>query len=245
MKVLINGAAGRMGKEVVRLCEEGFASSTIAAKVDKIGGECLTSLEEYDGIADVIVDFSHHSCAKEVCDYAVAKGLPVIIATTGHSEEEKEIIFAAAKKTAIFYSGNMSVGIALLRNLVKATLLAFPTANVEIVETHHNRKLDAPSGTALMLAKSVKEIRPAAYEVYGREGASKREPDEIGIHSLRYGNIVGIHEVLISTDAETITLKHEAHSRAVFAEGALTAASYMIGKKSGLYAMEDILKDEK
>ena len=243
MKVLINGAAGRMGKEVVKLCEEGFASSSVAAKIDKIGGEYL-SLDAFSGEADVIVDFSHHTCASEVCDYAVKRNIPVVIATTGHTEEEKAIIKSAAEKTAIFYSGNMSVGIAVLRKLVKAAVAAFPSANVEIVETHHNRKLDAPSGTALMLADSVKAVRPDAYEVYGREGQSKRDPNEIGMHSLRYGNIVGIHEVFISTDAETITLKHEAHSRAVFAEGALVAAGYMVGKKSGLYSMEDLLRDK-
>ena len=231
-----------MSKEVEKLCLEGFASSSIAALVDYVNEGYLPSLDSFEGEADVIVDFSHHLGTAAVCDYAVKRGIPAVIATTGQTAEELDIIKKAAEKTAIFYSGNMSVGIAVLRKLVKLAVSAFPSANVEIVETHHNRKLDAPSGTAKMLAASVKEVRPEAYEVYGREGNCKRTPEEIGMHSLRYGNIVGIHEVMVSTDAETITLKHEAHSRSVFAEGALVAADYIKDKKAGLYEMNDLLE---
>ena len=241
MKVIINGAAGRMGQELIKLCNEGFADANAVALVDGFSPKFIKSLDDFIGEADVLVDFSNHLATKSVCDYAVKRNLPVVIATTGQTPEEIEIIKNASNQTAVFFSGNMSVGIAMLRKLVKSALSAFPTADVEIVETHHDRKLDAPSGTALMLLKSVQEVRPDAYPVFGREGNSKRTPSEVGVHSLRYGNIVGRHEVIISTDAETLTLTHQAHSRAVFAEGALTVASFMQGKPAGLYEMTDFL----
>ena len=131
---------------------------------------------------------------------------------------------------------------ALLAEMAKKTAAAYPNANIEIVETHHNRKLDAPSGTAILIANAIKEVRKAATTLVGRNGHAKRTEEEIGIHSVRRGNIVGIHEVLISTNAETITLKHEAHSRALFAEGALAAAEFLCGKPAGLYNMKNILE---
>ena len=136
----------------------------------------------------------------------------------------------------------MSFGVALLVELAKKTAEAMPDAEIEIIEKHHDRKLDAPSGTAKMLADAIKEVRPDSYTVNGRSGHAKREQNEIGIHSLRMGNVVGEHEVIVATQTQTISLKHEAHSRAIFAEGALVAAEFLYKKPAGLYNMNDLLK---
>ena len=138
----------------------------------------------------------------------------------------------------------MSVGIALLCELAKSAAKAFPDADIEIIEKHHNRKIDAPSGTALMLAHALKKVRPEAYSKLGRAGQGKRCPEEIGIHAIRMGNIVGEHEVIIGTQNQTITLKHEAHSRALFAEGALAAAAYLYELPAGLYDMNSMIGSE-
>ena len=141
----------------------------------------------------------------------------------------------------MFYSGNMSLGIAVLCNLVREAVRIFPQADVEILEIHHNRKADAPSGTALMLARAVQSVRPDAVVHCGRAGVGSRLPREIGVASLRMGNIVGIHEVLISTGNETITLKHEAHDRALLAQGAAEAAAFLQDKGPGVYGMEELV----
>ena len=152
------------------------------------------------------------------------------------------MIKTASSSIPVFVSANMSVGIAMLANFAKMAVAAMPDADVEIVEKHHNRKLDAPSGTALMIADTIKEVRPEAKYVFGRHGMAKRAPEEIGIHSLRMGNTVGIHEVIINTGTQILTLKHEAQDRALFAEGALAAAEFMVGKAPGLYNMDDIVR---
>ena len=240
MNIIVNGAAGRMGQQVCRLVEaEGH---TLAAAVDRSGGEgFVSSLAEYTGPADVVIDFSNHAGVGELVDYCVSRGLPLVAATTGYTPEEFAKLEAGAKKIAIFQSYNMSVGVALLARLVKQAAAIFGGCDVEIVEAHHNRKADAPSGTALMLADAVKSQRPDAEYVYGRSGQHKRQPNEIGIHSLRMGNVVGEHEVIFATDNQTITLKHQAHDRALFAEGALTAAGFLVGQPAGFYHMVVLL----
>ena len=135
----------------------------------------------------------------------------------------------------------MSLGIALLIELAKKTAAAFPDADIEIVETHHNRKVDAPSGTALSIGKAIQEIRTKATFLMGRSGMAKRTPEEIGFHAIRRGNIPGIHEVIVSTDTQAITLKHEVYDRALFAEGALAAARFLAGKQPGLYQMQNLI----
>lgn len=240
MNIIVNGAAGRMGQQVCRLVEaEGH---TLAAAVDRNGGEgFVTSLADYTGPADVVIDFSNHASAKELVDYCVRRKLPLVAATTGYTPEEFAALEEGAKQIPIFQSYNMSVGVALLARLVKQAAAIFGGCDVEIVEAHHNRKADAPSGTALMLADAVKSQRPDAEYVYGRSGQHKRQPNEIGIHSLRMGNVVGEHEVIFATDNQTITLKHQAHDRALFAEGALTAAAFLVGQPAGFYHMDDLL----
>lgn len=243
IKVLINGACGRMGKEVEKIVEAS-ENMTVAAKVDKMAAEsgCYTDINDFSGEADIIIDFSNHLGTKDLLDYAVKKNIPTVVATTGHTPEELSLIEDAGKKIAVFHSANMSLGVALLCELAVKTAATMPDADIEIVETHHNRKLDAPSGTALMIANAIKAVREKAQFVFGREGMAKREKNEIGVHAVRRGNIVGIHEVLVSTDSQTITLKHEAHSRALFAEGAVSAAEFILGKPAGLYNMNNIVE---
>ena len=245
MKIIIHGIAGRMGAEVARLTEEGFRGAELHAGVD-LGGNasgfpCFQSLDQVPPGTDCIVDFSNHSATKTLLAYACKTKTPVVLATTGHSEKELALIREAAREIPVFFSANMSLGVALLAEMAKKAAAIYPDANIEIVEIHHNRKLDAPSGTALLLANAIKEIRRSASFVLGRSGHGKRTEEEIGIHAIRMGNIVGTHEILISTDAETITLKHEAHSRALFAEGALAAAAFLCGKPAGLYQMRDMI----
>ena len=192
--------------------------------------------------ADVIIDFSHHSAAADVLRYAREIGAAAVIGTTGHTADEKQLIFDAAKEIPVFYSGNMSIGIALLCQLTRQTVALFPDADVEIVEIHHNRKVDAPSGTARMLFEAVKAERPNAIEHDGRSGECKRTRDEVGISSLRMGSIVGVHEVHVCTASQSITLRHEVYNRTMLAEGGVQAARFMAGKPAGLYNMTDLLK---
>ncbi|MCQ2413312.1 MAG: 4-hydroxy-tetrahydrodipicolinate reductase [Clostridia bacterium] len=241
-KIILYGACGRMGKAMETLVSASD-SYEIVARIDKMANEpgVLRNPDDFGGEADVIVDFSHHLATKDLLNYAVHRGLPTVIATTGHTEEEEAMIANAAKNVPIFHSANMSLGVALLIELAVKTASVMPDADIEIVETHHNRKLDAPSGTALMIANAIKNVREKALIKLGRSGKAVREKDEIGIHAVRRGNVVGIHEVLVSTDCQTITLKHEAHSRALFAEGALSAVSFLRNQKPGLYDMNSII----
>ena len=248
MKILICGVGGRMGREVARLALDGMRGATPVAGFDLLPLDTreFPTYTEWSAVAetpDCIIDFSHHAGTAAMLEYAVEKQIPVVLATTGHTEEETEGIRRAAEVIPIFHSANMSLGIALLVELAKTAAKAFPEADIEIVEKHHNRKLDAPSGTALLLARELQEVREDATLVCGRSGQAKREKNEIGIHAIRMGNIVGEHEVIIGTDTQTFTLKHEAHSRTLFAEGAIAAADFLIGKPAGLYDMKRMIEE--
>ena len=247
IKVLVHGSNGKMGGHVIDAVNAS-SEMELFCGVDKVsrGDESypyFSSFDEVCGKADVIIDFSFHTVVKDALDYAVKTGTPIVVATTGLTDEEKQCVASASNKVPVFLSGNMSIGIAVLCESAKKIASAFPSADIEIVETHHNRKADAPSGTALMLADSIKEARPQAEYKYGRGGMAKREKNEIGIHALRMANVVGIHEVYITTDAEQIVLKHTAYDRALFAHGALKAAEYLCGKSAGIYTMKDIFKN--
>ena len=246
MKILLNGIGGRMGREVTRKLTEGYKDTVLVAGVDVFGAEapvpCYKSFDEVTEDVDCVIDFSHHSLTRPLLDYCLEQKLPVVIATTGQTEDETAMITEAAKEIPVFFSKNMSVGIALLCELAKATVATFPDGDIEIVETHHNRKLDAPSGTALMLAEAIETVRNGLCRVLGRSGMKKREKNDIGIHAIRMGNIIGRHEVIVGTDTQTITLTHEAHDRALFAEGAVTAGLFLLGKPAGFYTMQDMVK---
>ena len=243
MKVMIIGAAGRMGKELLTLSQNGYAGTTAAIGIDAYSDDYPHTPDACGEMPDVIVDFSHMSATDAVLDYAVANNLPCVIGTTGHTDDQLAHIRTAASHVPVFHSGNMSVGIAVLLQLAKQAARAFPDADIEIIEVHHKHKADAPSGTALMLANAICEVRPDSKKVLGRSGQCKREPQDIGISAVRMGNVVGEHKVCICTDSQTITLEHKAHTRALFAEGALTAAAYILGKTPGLYNMQSMLDE--
>ena len=239
MKAIVCGANGAMGK----LIQASLGMDRIAGLVSIDGENGVPKTFDELGLcgAGAIIDFSHHSAVGAVMEYAKANHIAVVVGTTGHTAAEKEIIFEAAKHIPVFYSGNMSLGIAVLCRLAKEAAAAFPDADIEIVEIHHTRKVDAPSGTAKMLFEAVKEVRPQAYANCGRAGEGKRTKDEIGISALRMGNVVGIHEVHICTPSQTLTLRHEAANRAMFADGSVAAAEFVAGKDAGLYNMEHFL----
>ncbi len=237
-----------MGREVAKLCVAGYRDASLAGGVDPAGKDTegtvvytdFTSVP-VDADIDCIIDFSVHFCTPALLEFAVERKIPVVLATTGHTQEELDVVKTASSKIPVFFSANMSLGVALLVELAKKTALSMPDADIEIIETHHNRKLDAPSGTALMIAEAVRSVRTDAELKKGRSGQARRKENEIGIHAVRMGNIVGTHEVLVGTQNQTITLKHEAHSRALFAEGAVAAAAFICGKKAGLYDMNSLV----
>ena len=238
MRAVVCGANGAMGKLICQILGDEVVGKV---SIDGADGVAKTFEELGPVAADVVVDFSHHTAIADVLDYTRKIGAAAVIGTTGHTQEEKAMIQAASQEIPVFYAGNVSLGIAVLCRLVKQAAAYFPDADIEIVEIHHTRKVDAPSGTAHMLFNAVKEVRPNAWENCGRAGEGKRTKDEIGIHALRMGNVVGIHEVHINTGNQTLVLKHESGSRAMLADGAVAAARFMEGKAAGLYDMESIL----
>ncbi len=240
MKAIVCGANGAMGQLLCAALGEHLAGKV---SLDGANGVAKTFEELGETNADTVIDFSHHSAIGQVLDYAIPRGLAVVIGTTGHTEEEKQRILEAAKSIPVFFSGNMSLGIAVLCRLAAQAAGAFPEADIEIVETHHNRKVDAPSGTALMLFRALQGVRPQAVARCGRSGECKRTKEEIGVNSIRMGNVVGIHEIHICTPNQTLTLRHEAHNRGMFAEGAVEAAKFLEGKGPGLYDMEALLAE--
>ena len=238
MRAVVCGANGAMGKLICGILGEEVVGKV---SIDGENGVPRTFDELGQLRADVVIDFSHHTAAPEVLRYAKGIGAAAVIGTTGHTPEEKALIQQAAKDIPVFYSGNMSLGIAVLCRLAREAAGYFPDADIEIVEVHHNRKVDAPSGTAHMLFEAIHQVRPNAVEHCGRSGEGKRTRDEIGVSSLRLGSVVGIHEVMIHTGTQCLTLKHEAVTRAMLADGAVDAARFMVGKPRGMYNMESLL----
>ena len=239
MKSVVWGANGAMG----RLIRERLGAEVAGlVSLDGENGVAKTGMELGKVDADVVIDFSHHCAAAEVIAYAKSSGAAAVIGTTGHTAEEKQLILDAAKEIPVFYSGNMSLGIAVLCKLAAQAAAFFPDADIEILEVHHNRKVDAPSGTAKMLFDAIKAVRPEATDHCGRAGEGKREKNEIGISSLRMGNVVGVHEVHIHTENQSLTLRHDAGSRGMLADGAVDAARFMVGKPAGLYTMAELLE---
>ena len=238
MRAVVCGANGAMGKLICGILGEEVVGKV---SIDGENGVPRTFDELGQLRADVVIDFSHHTAAPEVIRYAKGIGAAAVIGTTGHTPEEKALIQQAAKDIPVFYSGNMSLGIAVLCRLAREAAGFFPDADIEIVEVHHNRKVDAPSGTAHMLFEAIHQVRPNAVEHCGRSGEGKRTRDEIGVSSLRLGSVVGIHEVMIHTGTQCLTLKHEAVTRAMLADGAVDAARFMVGKPRGMYNMESLL----
>ena len=238
MKIIINGSAGRMGRILTDMARR--EGEEISALVDVAGAE-YSALKDFAGDADCVIDFSNHKATPEITAYCAERKLPVLIAATGQTDEELALIHDAAKSVPVFLSPNMSIGVALLADLAERVARVFGECDIELVEAHHNQKLDVPSGTALMLAKRLREARDNLTFNVGRHEDGKRSSNEIGIHSLRYGSEVGTHEVIFSNGLETITLRHDAKDRSLFAKGALTAARWLVKQNAGLYGMRDLL----
>ena len=199
------------------------------------------NIAECDCEADCIIDFSNHLATKDITDYAVKREIPLVVATTGQSAEELDMIKKASESIPVFYSQNMSFGVAIVSCLAKIAAKALPDADIEIIEKHHNQKLDVPSGTAILLADSIKSVRQESEYNIGRHENGKRTKNEIGIHSLRMGNEVGTHEIIFAMGSQVVTIKHEAENRSLFAEGSITAAEFLTKQDKGYYNMDDIL----
>ena len=247
VKILINGANGRMGKKVREIA--GYSDEiTVVCGVDRVCDFSDDNFPVYDDIEkikekpDVVIDFSTASALSSVLSFATKKHTPVVLCSTGYTENDLLKINEASKAVAIFRSANMSIGVNVLINLVKKAATTLEGFDIEIVEKHHNKKIDAPSGTAMMIANGIKDVLPEKIFTYGRNGiVGNRNPDEIGIHAIRGGNIVGEHEVIFAGENEVITLTHSAADRSVFASGAIRAAKFISNKQNGLFDMNDLL----
>ena len=248
VKIFLNGCCGRMGKAIANLCYNNPDYKIVA------GGDIIenntydfpvyTSLNECTEEFDVIIDFSNAKAVPTILEFALNRKKPFICCTTALSDETVASILEASEKIAVFKSANMSLGINMMVELCKkATKILYPEFDIEIVEAHHNRKLDAPSGTAMMIASAIdQEISDNVEYVYDRHSVNKaRSKNEIGISSIRGGNIVGEHSAMFISDEEILTISHSAQTRDVFAKGALTAAKFMSGKDKGYYTMSDVI----
>ena len=244
-RILVSGCSGRLGAALVKLAADN-ENVRVVGGVDRVGGgdiPVFASFAEVNVEADVIVDMSHHALIGDLLDYATSKRIPAVICTTGHTEEEDERIREASRQIPILKSRNMSLGINVMMELVRRAAAALGDGfDIEVVEAHHNKKLDAPSGTALMLADAAKEIREDAEYVYDRASVRReRDKKEIGIHSVRGGTIVGEHSVIFAGHDEIITLSHSAGSRELFAAGAIKAATFVKDSAPGFYTMSDVI----
>ena len=248
-RILLCGCNGKMGVAVQNFVAE-REDCAIAAGVDlsesaEKNFPVYQSLNEVTETADVLIDFSHPSALSDILDYCRAHpGMSAVLCTTGYSPEQVQEVKEAAKTLPLFYSRNMSLGVNLLLELAKKAETVLGNGfDVEIVEMHHNQKLDAPSGTALMLADAINEVRENSMKyTYDRHSQrKKREKSEIGLHSVRGGTIVGEHQVIFSGRHEVLTLSHSAQSKELFAAGAVNAAIFMNGKNAGLYDMSDLV----
>lgn len=209
---------------------------------DPLGNGNYKDLKEIVNKIDGIIDFSHFSLTEEILKYAIEINSPLVIATTGHTDEQKLKIEEASKKIAILKATNTSLGVNIMNQIVSYATKLLADFDIELIEKHHNRKIDAPSGTAATLLEVINEsLSEKKNFVYGREGNKKREKNEIGVHAIRAGNIVGEHTVIFSSGDEIIEIKHEALSRKIFADGAVKAILSLTNKPSGLYLMKDIL----
>ncbi len=247
--VVICGACGKMGRVIADIIS-GREDARVVAGIDKVNAELgfpvYESFSQLTVKPDVIIDFSHPSVLSEMLDYCLTNGVPVVVATTGYNEAQLSEIHKAAESIPVFFTFNMSLGINLMAELAKKAVAVLDGQfDIEIIEKHHNQKIDAPSGTAILLAEAInKELGNKYSYVYDRHSVrAKRSKTEIGLHSIRGGTIVGEHEILFAGRDEVISLKHEAHSKSVFAVGAVNAAVFLSGKPAGLYAMSDMLAE--
>lgn len=250
VKMIMHGCNGKMGQVITKIVKED-ANAEIVAGIDKYMGipndyPVFESIDKCDVEADVVIDFSNSAAVDGLLDYCVEKQIPVVLCTTGLSEDQLGKVQEASKKVAVLKSANMSLGVNMLLKLLQdATKILAPAGfDIEIVERHHNQKVDAPSGTALAMADSINSVLNDEYTyTYDRSQVrKKRDKKEIGISAVRGGTIVGEHEVIYAGEDEVIEFKHTAHSKAVFAKGAVEAGKFLKGKGAGLYDMKDVIQ---
>lgn len=248
-RILLSGCCGKMGRFVASAVA-GRKDCEIVAGIDivddaTLGFPVFSNYDEVQVKADVIVDFSNPSLLPAMLSYAVKTGTGIVLATTGLTDEQINTVEDAGKTVPVFFSYNMSIGVSLLCELSKVAAKVLGNGfDVEIVEAHHNQKLDAPSGTAIMLGNAIKEEMPDAYFEYDRHSKrEKRHTNEIGIHSVRGGTIVGEHEVIFAGNDEIVKLSHSARSRAIFANGAVNAAVFLKNKETGVFNMSDLVNE--
>ena len=244
LKILLSGACGRMGHQVAALVndEQAEISCGVDVRAEQWSNfPVFPSFSLVEGEADVIVDFSRPEGLPALLSYAQAHKLPVVLASTGYNEEDLNAIAQAAKEIPIFRSANLSLGVYVLTTLARQAAQLLPAFDIEIIEKHHNQKIDAPSGTALMLYDAVSQ--PDTKPVFGRNGRTqKREKNEIGLHAIRGGTVPGEHEVGFYGPSEVVTLSHSAQDRSIFARGALRAARFIVEQQPGEYSMDDLAK---
>ena len=245
IKIIISGCSGKMGCTIEKLISE---NSEVVAGIDKNTTKknypVFANADDCNVAADVVIDFSHPSLFSSVLGFCIIKKLPFVCGTTGLSNEQLQELKNASKIIPVFYATNMSMGIFIFNKLIgQAAMLMHQDFDIEIIESHHNLKVDAPSGTAATLLKTIQKASSELQPVYNRHDVSKkREKAEIGIHSIRGGTIVGEHEVVFAGFNELITLKHSAQSKEIFANGALKAAIFISNKTAKYYTMEDLVE---
>jgi hypothetical protein len=239
MKIVVYGA-GVMAQHVKESILN--TGNEFVGFVDPLGNGDFVTLKNSDIEYEGIIDFSHFSLLEEVLESSIEKNVPLLIATTGHSEEQLKKITEAADRIPLIKATNTSVGVTVLNEIVAYAARLLQGFDIEIIEKHHNRKIDAPSGTANTLLEVINSNLDEKYNVvYGREGHSKRTEKEIGVHSIRGGNIIGEHSVIFAKNDEIIEIKHEALSRKIFSDGSVKAIGYLKEKKPGMYTMKDVL----
>lgn len=246
-RIILSGALGKMGKAITA-CVNSRIDCEIVAGVDLATGECtfpiFKSFNDINIDADVIIDFSHPSVLSDLLKFAKEKKMPAVIATTGLNEQQIESIKLVSNDVPLFFSANMSLGVSLIAELAKkAAKVLQGSFDIEIVEAHHNQKIDAPSGTALMLADSISEAldEKPIYEFDRHSKRMKRTKNEIGIHAVRGGTIVGEHEIIFAGPDEVIKISHSAYSKQLFATGSVNAVLFLVGKEPGFYSMKDLV----
>ena len=235
-----------MGKVISEMAKSSTTISIVSG-IDKnssnLNYPCYNNIHECENDIDVILDFSRPDALDSLCQYSKKKNIPIVFCTTGYSPKQLLQIHSLSSEVAVFHSANMSIGVNIVNNILKSiSNMLYKDFDIEIIEKHHNQKVDAPSGTALLLANTIKNsIEDDTIFIKGRDGLSKRQPNEIGIHAVRGGSIIGDHEIIFAGAGECIELKHTAISRDVFAVGALKACEYIYGKEKGLYSMDDVV----
>lgn len=249
IRILLSGCCGKMGRMVTE-CADKFPDLSIAAGLDvlsdtKASYPIFKNIFDCNVDVDVILDFSRPNSLKDLTTFAAKHNTPLVLCTTGYSPEDEHLIRTTSNSVAVFHSANMSLGVNVVNNILrKISAALYKDFDIEIIEKHHNQKVDAPSGTALMLANTIKSsIEDETIFTHGRNGIAKRHKKEIGVHAIRGGNIVGDHEIIFAGQGECIEIKHSAISREVFAVGALRACQFIYNKDKGIYDMDNVVNE--